>query len=108
MEKKLISLELDDSFPFDLAKDMVNYIKKKKIKKVKIRISEELKEPIEKTYSEKDFDALELDIANCLDTEGHWLSITLPEIKTSWEQFTYGVDANSYEEDFKKTFSKYQ
>ena len=108
MVEKLTSITLEDYFSQDLAKEIVNYIKKKGVKKVKITIDEELKESVEKIYSSDEFEKLQSEIMNCLDTEGYWLSIEIPEIKTSWEEFAYGVEANSYEKDFKKVFAKYE
>jgi len=108
MNKKLTSITLEDYFSQDLAKEIVDYILKKGIKKVKITISEELKEPIEKTYSSDKFNLLESEIINSLDSDGYYFSLEIPEIKTSWEEFTYGVEANSYQEDFKEVFSKYE
>lgn len=104
----LTSIEIDDYFPKELAQDIVNYIKKKKIKKVKMKIGEELKKRIEKNYPKEEFNILVEDIEDILLDDGRWFFLEIPEIKTSWEKFADGISADSYQKDFKKFFSKYE
>ena len=108
MDKKLTSITIDNYFSQDLAKDIVDYIKKKRIEKVIFILLQEKEKPKKKIFYKKDFEELKDEIEDSLNSEGHNFYITLPKIKTSWEEFTYGVEANSYESDFKETFNKYE
>ena len=103
----LISITLENYFPQELAKEIVEYIKKKKIQKIKLVIEEELKNKVNKIYISNMFKELQTDLENYLVDDGFSFFLEIPVIKTSFEKFTYGVEANSYEKDFKDIFSKY-
>jgi len=104
----LTSITLKNSDPKKLAEEIVDYLRKREIKQVKIKITEELQEPIEKTYTADKFDKLRDEIQRCLEDDGFSFYLNISEIKTSFEKFSYGVEANSYEVDFKTIFSKYE
>ena len=91
----------------DLAKDIVNYLEKKQIKKVTIRLdygpSTETK-----TLNLNQFEQLTQYIEEYLDSDdARFFYLNIPEIKTSIQSFTYGVDIISEQEDIKHHFSKY-
>ena len=103
----LISITLENYFPQQLAKEIVEYIKKKRIQRIKLVIREELKNKVNKIYTPNIFKDLQRDIENYLMDDGFSFFLEIPVIKTSFEKFTYGIEANSYENDFRDVFSKY-
>ncbi len=106
--KAFTSITLENYHNEELAEEIVNYLKKKKIKQVKIKITEELRETLEKNYTTDKFDKLKDEIQRWLEADGFHFYLSIPKIKTTFEKFAYGVEANSYEKDFKETFSKYE
>lgn len=101
------SITLENYSPKELAREIVKYVKKKNIKKIKLIIGEELKNSVNKVYTSDIFKELRFDIENYLLNDGINILLEIPKIKTYFEKFTYGVEANSYEDDFRDTFSKY-
>ena len=91
-----------------LAQDIVEYIKRKNVKNITIKLIEvSANQLTEKTYSDEQFNELQSKLEECLEEDNLNFYLNIPEIKTTFEEFSYGVDANSDEDDFKDTFSKY-
>jgi predicted nucleotidyltransferase len=108
MGKEKIHLTLENFFPQDISNEIIEYLKSKNVKEVKLVLMEEKEKPIEQIYLKKDFKKLKEKIKNSLCSDGLNFFIEAPEIQSSWEEFTYGIDAISNQKDFKKTFSKYE
>lgn len=101
-------INIEEFFDDDLAKDIVNYLRKKQIKKVTIQLDHGPSTET-KTFKLNQFEQLTKCIEEYLDADSaHFLYLNIPEIKTSFQSFTYGVDIASEQEDIKDHFSEYQ
>lgn len=101
------SITLDKGDALDLAQEIVAYIKKKAVRKVAIHVTEELKQPVQEIFTDSQFKRLEILIRDILMDDGRNFFLDIPEIATSFEEFSYGIEVNSYEEDFRAAFDRY-
>ncbi len=101
-------LKLENFFPQDISNEIINYLRRKKVKKIKLILMREKEKPTEQIYSKNEFKKLKDEIENSLCSDGLNFLLKAPEIQSSWEEFVYGIDAISNQEDFKETFSKYE
>jgi len=109
MPKDFTSITLENYDNDELAEEIVAYLRKKNVKQVEVKVVEELKEePVNETYSLDNFDKLKGRIIDCLEDDGLNFHLDISEIKTTFDSFAYGIEANSPEGDFKEVFSKYE
>ncbi|MDF7809432.1 hypothetical protein P4E94_18465 [Pontiellaceae bacterium B12219] len=102
----LTSITLENFTAEDLATSISTYLLKKGISSVVISYS---------SFDRKKKEDISLSAPNQLNRfversiEGESLHFVLdiPEIKTTFEKFTYGIEANSHESDFLSEFGKF-
>lgn len=102
----LTSITLSKDDPFELSKKMIEYFIKNNIRKVEIILINESERNYRKEYGKADFDNLEGDIRDSLLNDGTYFYIEIPNIKTSFEEFSYGIEANSYKLDLLQFFKE--
>lgn len=101
------SITLENFCAHELGKEIANYVVKKGVSYVNVVCSRELGGKTVKRISLTSPTRLSNFLEQCMTEDGVYFSLDIPEIKTIFEEFIYGIDANSSENDFRSTFSKY-
>lgn len=103
----LTSITLTKDEPFELSKKITEYVTYKNIQKINLTLIREKEKKKTIRYFKDNFHNIEDNIRDAMLDEGTNILIDIPNIKTSFEEFTYGIEANSYESDFKKFFEEF-
>lgn len=100
-------ITIESFFEQDLAKDIVNYLKIKRVENIKIQLTNG-PETKDKEFESKEFEKLSAILQEYLDKDSaKFFYFNIPRLKTSFQSFTYGVDIVSEQKDVKVFFAKY-
>lgn len=99
-----------DYFKGGLLTTILQYLKKKEVNSVEVILKNE--DPVcfetKIVIPNEDLDSLEEIMKEYIQSEWGYFCISAESINTSWEKFTYGVEANSTQKDFFDSFKQFQ